>query len=186
MDFANFSQDHLLIAAVSASFVVGALFARVVFGSRKSAATAGEDPRNKRIRQLEADLKVAERKLDEYSSQLETKAEEFDQSMATVHDLNSLLEERNGEVEGLRQEIKSEVAKTRELRRELSDRAAETIREHVRAEEAQTELAVARAGSDAIISEFSRLQEDDADKESDTPEQSDLLDDASLFDEPRP
>jgi len=189
MDLTDFNQDYLLAAVAAVSFVVGTLFARLVFGSGKSAA-AGEDPRNRRIRQLEADLKVAQRRLEEYTRQLDTKTAEFDQTMATVHDLNALLEERDGEVAGLRGEVKSAVAKTRELRRELTDRAAETIREHVRAEEAHTELAVAQAGSDAIISEFSRLQnsrsDDRPDEASGEPEQSDMLDDDSLFDEPRP
>ena len=50
--------------------------------------------------------------------------------------------------------------RTRELRQELQDRASETIRESVRAREAETELEVARAGSEAVLSEINRLQEE--------------------------
>lgn len=153
----------VLAAACAGSFVLGVLFARLIFRSGK-VTDKRQDPRDHHIRQLEADLRLVRRKLEESTLQLETRSEEFDQSMATVHDLNSLLEQRNHEVEDLRKEVKGAVKKTRELRRELTDRAEETLREHVRAKEAETELDVVRAGSDALISEFTRAQQEEADR----------------------
>lgn len=152
-------QNLPLLAACAASFVLGVVFSGLTFRSRRAAVTR-QDPRDHHIRQLEADLRLTRRKLEESTLQLETRSEEFDQSMATVHDLNSLLEQRNHQVEDLRKEVKGAVRKTRELRRELTERAEETLREHVRAKEAETELDVVRAGSDALISEFTRSQED--------------------------
>jgi len=45
-------------------------------------------------------------------------------------------------------------------RTEPADRAKETMREYVRAKEARDELDVMRAGSDALVSEFERVQQE--------------------------
>ena len=163
---AMLEENTTLLIASAVSFVAGAVFIRMVSG-RDTARKTGEDPRNHRIRELEADLRLAQRRLEEYTDQLETKTREVDDSMATVHDLNALLEERQSEVEVLRGEVKGAVQKTRELRRELTDRAEETLREHVRAKEAQTELEVVRAGSDALVSEFTRVQQESDERKDD-------------------
>ncbi len=183
MEWLNLNPDLLLAVVAAAAFVAGVVFARFVLRSANKRVQTGVDRRDHQIRQLEADLRVAERRLEEYTAQLETKSEEFDQSMATVCDLNALLDTRNSEVEQLRKEVKGAVKKTRELRRELTDRAEETLREHVRAKEVQDELDVVRAGSDAIISEFSRLQHEDDDAAAAEPSQQDLLGEDLLFDE---
>ncbi len=164
MDWLNLNQDLLLMAVATGSFVAGVLFTRFALRSANKRVKTGVDRRDHQIRELEADLRVAERRLEEYTTQLETKTEECDQSMATVCDLNALLESRDSEVEELRKEVKGAVRKTRELRRELTDKAEETLREHVRAKEAQDELDVVRAGSEAIMSEFSRLHDDEEDQ----------------------
>ena len=74
--------------------------------------------------------------------------------------LTKMLAARDKELTQLRGELRDEARKVRELRQELQVRATETIREHVRAEEATSELEVARAGSDEVRSELSRLQEE--------------------------
>ncbi len=183
MEWLNLNPDLMPAAVAAVAFVAGVLFARFALRSANKRVQTGVDRRDHQIRQLEADLRVAERRLEEYTAQLETKSEEFDQSMATVCDLNALLDTRNSEVEQLRAEVKGAVKKTRELRRELTDRAEETLREHVRAKEVQDELDVVRAGSDAIISEFSRLQHEDNDAAVSEPSQQDLLGEDLLFDE---
>ena len=159
-------HDWMLIGAVAGAFVLGFVFARLLSGKGRSKVVA-EDRRDHRIRELEADLRLANRKLEESAVQLETTTQEFDQSMATVHDLSALLAERDEEVQGLRTEVKGAVQKTRELRRELTDRAEETMREHVRAKEAQDELDIVRAGSDALVSEFERVQQEADDSKDD-------------------
>ncbi len=83
---------------------------------------------------------------------------EFETAVETLQELRTKIAGVESESDELRHENKSSVAKMRELRVELQDRATQTIREHMRAEEAETELQVARAGSDAVLSEISRLQ----------------------------
>ena len=181
MDWQSINQDYVLIAIASGSFMAGVVFTRLALRSGKR-AVASEDRRDHLIRQLEADLRLAKRQLEEYAVQVETKTQECDQSMATVFDLNALLDQRNNEVASLRNDVKGAVKKTHELRRELTNRAEETLREHVRAEEARTELDVVRAGSDAIVSEFARYQKRDDDT-FDGPAQPDLLADDIMRDD---
>ncbi|NND55080.1 MAG: hypothetical protein HKN56_08945 [Gammaproteobacteria bacterium] len=160
-------HDWTALGVAAAAFVLGFVFARFVHGSRRIAVT-GEDRRDRRIRELEVDLRLTERKLEDAEHKLESTAEEFDQSMATVVDLNALLEERDSQVQELRSEVKGAVRKTRELRRELTERAEETMREHVRAKEARDELDVMRAGSDALVTEFERVQQETESENSDS------------------
>lgn len=170
------SQEILLAIVAGAALLLGAVLARLFSGN--SAGRSGEDPRYHRIRQLEADLRLLQRKYDEAIAALDARDAEQQISETTIHELNAQLTERGDKLAQVTKEMRASVAKTRELRQTLADRAAETIREHVRAEEAHTELMVARAGSDVMLSEFELLKRRDA--ENDIPEQRDLLADESL------
>lgn len=149
----------LLVASVVGSLVLAGIVARLLAG-RRERREESEDPRWRRIRELETDNRLLQRKLDDLSGELESRQTESVQSRDESDQLNALMADKDAQLVELRRELKSAVAKTRELRLELTNRAAETIREHVRAEEAQTELAVMRAGSDAVVSEYSRLQQE--------------------------
>jgi chromosome segregation ATPase len=154
--------DQLNQGYLQVYIAAGALVAVVFFSwlfRRTLRPESTEDPRNHLIRELEADLRLAQRRVEELTEQLDTKTQDFDQSIETVCDLSELLKSRDGQIDSLRVDVKGAVAKTRDLRHELTERATETIREHVRAEAAQTELAVARAGSEAMASEFNRVME---------------------------
>ena len=149
----------MLYAVGAAAFLVGALLTRIVCGSRRGVADS-EDPRNHKIRELEADLRTLQRQCGETEQELEEKTVEFDIAVETMQELRATLADRDMAVDDLNEELKSEAKKTRELRQVLQDRATQTIREQVRAEEAETELEVARAGSEAVMSEINRLQEE--------------------------
>ena len=158
MELPELTQMQQLIAAGGIAFLLGCLLVRMVFGRSRPAAE--EDPRNHQIRELEADLRTVRRELDDTRTELEEKTTEFNTAVETLQDLRSTLNERESETAEMSEELKAAVAKTHELRRELQDRATETVREHVRAEEAETELEIARAGSEAVLSEIARLQEE--------------------------
>jgi chromosome segregation ATPase len=166
------SQEVLFAVAAGLVFLLGAIVSRLLSGN--SRVRGGEDKRNHRIRQLEADLRLLQRKYDEACAALDASDAAKQAGEATIHDLNALLEERGQKLAAVTKEMKTAVAKTRELRQTLAERAAETIREHVRAEEARTELEVVRAGSDVMMSEFERMQKGDAAAE-DEFEQEELL-----------
>ena len=148
----------MLIAIAVASFVVVALLTRHIARSTHH-NTAVEDPRNHQIRQLEADLRTVKRQCQVNEQALSARNIEFEQMVSTVQELRASLVDRDNMIADLQGNLQGEVKNTRELRQELQDKATETIREYIRAQEAETELEVARAGSEAVLSEINRLQE---------------------------
>jgi len=122
-------------------------------------ADTREDPRNSKIRQLDADLRLANRQLEEVQEQLQKRVSEFEQSVTTLQEVRAELSARSAEASSLREDLQDEVRKTRELRQELTDQAQERLREQVIRREAETQLEVVQAGSEAVMDEFSRLRE---------------------------
>ena len=159
MDFTELTNQQLMIAAALAGFVVGSVVIGI-FARASARDTDHEDPRNHQIRELEADLRTLRRESEENNDELQGKAAEFNTAVESLQALRSTLAERDATIAELQVDQKSSVLKIRELRHELQDRATETVRNHVRAEEAETELEVARAGSEAVLSEMVRLQEE--------------------------
>jgi chromosome segregation ATPase len=159
VDFTKLTPDQLLSAYCAASFIVGCIVVRVFSGAAND-PTKTEDPRNHTIRELEADIRLVRREHADAQQALEEKTQEFQTAVETLQSLRVSMAEIESEREGLREENKSSVSKIRELRLELQERATQSVREHLRAEDAETELQVARAGSDAVMSEINRLQEE--------------------------
>jgi len=151
MDWVNVISQYPMGVAAGVAFMGGIVFGRL---ARSKSAAKTEDPRNKVIRQLEADLKVAQKRLADSETLLARKAEEVEQGMATLTDLQSELNQRDREAARLRDELKNAVIKTRELRQVLTDKAEQTLREQVKAKEALTELEVVRAGTEAMYDEI--------------------------------
>lgn len=118
-----------------------------------------EDPRDSQIRQLLADIKLANRQLEEVREQLESRQAECEEAVATTQELKATLTKRDAEVTELRTGLQKETARTRELRQEIADQAQERLREQVIRKQAETELEVAQAGNEAVIDEFTRLQQ---------------------------
>jgi chromosome segregation ATPase len=153
------NQNQMLMAVAGLGFVVGAILMRTVT-SPKEKVKVSEDPRNHRIREMEANLRTTQREFADIELELEEKTADLNTAVETLQGLRANIAEREEELAKLTGDLNGSVMKTRELRIELQDRATETIREQVRAEEAETELDIARAGSEAVLSEISRLQEE--------------------------
>jgi chromosome segregation ATPase len=159
VELTQLSNDQLMMAVGAAGLIAGILLTRILSNTDRKNATR-EDPRNHRIRELEADLRSVKRQLEESDEELNATNEEFKTSVATLQHLRSSMADRDAKIEELEKDVKGSVAKTRELRTELQDRAAERLHEQVRATQAETELEVTRAGSEAVMSEINRLQEE--------------------------
>lgn len=130
------------------------------FGNRnKEEAKGGDGSGNvhHRIRALEADLRIAQRKAEEAELALERHREETDALRRDMEAKGTTLTEREEEIRRLRQSLSDECTKTQNLRQELTNRAEETIRASVRVKDAETELSVARAGSDQVLEQIQRL-----------------------------
>lgn len=157
--FNQLSSEQLLAVVGGACFAVGGLFS-LLLSSVRGRKEDFEDPRNHTIRSLEADARTTRRQLDELRQQLEEKTSEFNTSVATLQELRGSMSDRDARIEKLEADLKESVRKTRELRVELQERAAQSVRDSMRAEEAATEAEVARAGSEAVMGEITRLQEE--------------------------
>jgi chromosome segregation ATPase len=112
---------------------------------------------NFRVRSLEADLRLAQRKAEELTEKLEAERAEIAVRRKELEAGEARLRERDTEVAELRKTLASECNKTNALRMELTDRATETIRAQVRLKEVETELSVTHAGSTAVADEIQRL-----------------------------
>lgn len=146
-------QEIVLIFALIG--VVGG-WAMGRIGTRLAKAGGRED-HDHRIRALEADLRVAQRKAEEAELAIERSREEAESLRARADADSKARAERDAEFERLQKSLADECAKTQKLRQELTDRAEETIRASVRVKEAETELSVARAGSDAVLDQIRKL-----------------------------
>lgn len=116
-----------------------------------------EEDLNHRVRAIEADLRVAQRNAEEATAQAEQRREELETLRSQMQIESSTTRERDEQLHKLRQALADECSKTQKLRQELTTRAEETLRAKVRVKEVETELGVARAGSDAVAAEVRRL-----------------------------
>lgn len=146
--FFEIPQNLILVAG--GAFLVGWLLSSISWALKSKIRAKKRDPRDDRIRSLEAELRIA--------------VSESERSGETVKKLNKDLEEANdGQVkrdtvishqqeklDTLATDLKDSVLKTRELRNELSDRATENIKSEVKLREVETELEVAQASTDMI------------------------------------
>ena len=151
-------QEILLIFGVI-GLLGGWAVGRVVswLSNRRGTEPRAGEGANHRIRALEADLRVAQRKAEEAELALERNREEAEALRSDLQARSRELAERDGELERMRHSLADECAKTQSLRQELTNRAEETIRAGVRVRDAETELSVARAGSDAVLEQIQRL-----------------------------
>lgn len=112
---------------------------------------------DRRVRGLEADLRVTNKNLTKSDEQLNASKEELAALTGTLKDIQSALDERTKELEEAKQQLRTECGKTNSLRQDLSGRAEETIRAEVHARQAEVELSVLKAGTTAIHEEVDRL-----------------------------
>ena len=143
------APDTLMYVAIGA-FVLGWIVAKI------SAALAGKiqakkrDPRDDRIRNLDAELRIAQSDAAKIRDEKEQQEERLSETQQLVADKDLAIVEQQERLAKLRSDLKDSVQKTRELRAELSQRAEESVRSEVKLREVETELSVAQASTDMI------------------------------------
>ena len=155
-------QQYLMIGV--AAFVAGYLVAMLGRVVSNRAKKEREDPRDHRIRALEADLRLAERQASEYDTQTSNAQTHQEEALAKMTELQAALVEADAELQKLKQDLKTSCEKTVELRQELTDRAEQTIRGRAQLDDLKTELEVAKAGTDAVVDEINRLNQESEDR----------------------
>lgn len=110
------------------------------------------DPRDDRIRSLTADVRVAQSSAEKARTQLEETTKELTETQKLLTVRDDLIAGQEQKIQRLKSDLKESVLKTRELRTELTDRAAENTKSEAKLREIETELSVARASTDLLAS----------------------------------
>lgn len=153
----NLLEMPLVLAALA--FMAGYVLAKLgAWFTRKEKTDGKHDPdRDRQYRGMEADLRVARKQLEQAETDMAAVKQERGELQAELDDRGGELLEATSQLEDLRGQLKDECDKTQGLRSELSNRAEEGIRAQVQLRDAETELSLAQAGSDAVNDEISQL-----------------------------
>jgi chromosome segregation ATPase len=146
--FAEFPEA--LTLATVAAFMSGWIVAK--FGSyvSRKLKARNQDPRDSRIRSLEADVRVAQTAADKAKARFEDNSGELSQLRKELKDRQAELARQKITIDQLRVDLKDSVKKTRELRHELTMRATENVRSEIKLREVETELSLVHASTDLL------------------------------------
>lgn len=136
-------------------FTAGAFFVGWILSAISSRLTAkyqarSRDPRDDRIRSLEAELRVAQSESEKAKESCENLEDKLTEANEGTEKRDKAIAHQQGRIEELTADLKDSVLKTRELRSELSERATQNIKSEVKLREVETELEVAQASTDMI------------------------------------
>jgi chromosome segregation ATPase len=143
------TPDTLLYVAGGA-FLLGWLVGKIgaylgaQFQSRK------RDPRDDRIRNLDAELRINQTDAEKVKAEATSLTTDLAEEKERVERRDQVIVEQKQTIAALRSDLRDSVMKTRELRGELSNRAAEGVKSEVKLREVETELSVAQASTDMI------------------------------------
>jgi chromosome segregation ATPase len=143
------TPDTLMYVAIGA-FVLGWLVAKVSAALAGRIQTRKRDPRDDRIRSLDAELRIAQTEVGKAKDELERQAESLSETQKLVASRDLVITDQREKIERLRVDLRDSVRKTAELRSELSHRAEENVRSEVKLREVETELSVAHASTEFI------------------------------------
>ena len=144
----NLLPEHMMLMA--AAFVLGWLLAKLGSFLSHRARMKQRDPRDDRIRSLEAEQRIAVSDAAKAREDLETTKVDLTETQTFLADRDKAFTEQMDVIAQLKSDLKDSVRKTRELRAELQERATENVRSEVKLREVETELEVSRASVDLI------------------------------------
>jgi len=148
-------ESPVLLGA--AAFLAGTVFAYMVkiIGQRMSSEK--ETGRDRQIRSLEADLRVARKGTEEAEAALEARPEELAVLTEETEQLRKTVRARDKKLGKAKNLLNEECAKTAALRKKMTGLTEKTIRVSAELKSVETELGVVQAGSDVVAEEFHRL-----------------------------
>ena len=141
--------QNLILMTVGA-FLLGWVLASISSRMGSSKRASKRDPRDDRIRSLEAELRIAQNELGQRKDRVEHLEKDLETANADIEKRDKVISHQQRRVDELKKDLKDSVMKTRELRAELSQRAEESVRSEVKLREVETELSVAQASTDLI------------------------------------
>ena len=143
------TPDTLLYVAGGA-FLLGWLVGKIgaYLGARFQSKK--RDPRDHKIRNLDAELRIAQTNAKKSEEEAVALTGNLTEAKERVERHEQMIVEQKQALAEMRSDLKSSVLKTRELRGELSNRAAESVKSEVKLRDVETELSVAQASTDMI------------------------------------
>lgn len=138
----------ILLAAVA--FLLGWILAAVMGRINANRRARSRDPRDKRIRELEAELRIAQSSGGNSATQVEKLEEQLKETMSALGHRDDVISDQRSKLEKASADLRDSVLKTRELRNELTDRASQSVHAEAKIREVETELSVAQASTDMI------------------------------------
>ena len=141
--------QNLILMTVGA-FLLGWVLASISSRMGSGTRTKKRDPRDDRIRSLEAELRIARNELGQVRESIEQLEKDLEAANTEIEKRDKVISHQQRRVEELKKDLRDSVIKTRELRAELSERAEESVRSEVKLREVETELSVAQASTDMI------------------------------------
>ena len=145
-----FDLPQQLIQFTAGAFVLGWLLSSIISGFRARRRASKRDPRDDRIRALEAELRIAQGDSGKTQTELEHLEEKLKETIVGLERRDNVISEQQSRIEKIQADLKDSVRKTRELRAELAERATENVHAEAKIREVETELSVARASTDMI------------------------------------
>jgi hypothetical protein len=146
-----FSDPHLTMMLIAGgAFLSGLIVAKIGGAFARRSKANHPDPRDSRIRSLEAEQRIAQTEIERLTIGLKEQELEVARTRKTVEDKSVAALKQTGVIDTLSRDLKESVKKTRELRNELAERATENVKSQVKLREVETELSVAQASSDMI------------------------------------
>ena len=141
---------HTLLYTALGALFLGWLVGKIgaYFGNKYT--ESNRDPRDDRIRSLEAELRIAKTEGEKSKGDLQERDRELADARKETDDIELHLKKSEEVILELRKDLRDSVRKTRELREELTERATENLKSEVKLREVQTELSVAQASTDMI------------------------------------
>ena len=146
--FVELSQNIVLMTA--GAFLLGWLLSSISSSLSSKYKAKERDPRDDRIRSMEAEMRVAKTDSAKSHTNLEKLQEELTEAQAGIERRDNVITEQQTKIDRVSRDLKESVMKTRELRAELAERATENVYAEAKIREVETELSVAQASQDML------------------------------------
>jgi chromosome segregation ATPase len=146
--FPELPREQLLL--IAAAFFIGWMLSAIQARLSARSRAKNRDPRDDRIRSLEAQARIATSEAEKMTARDEEQRKALVDATAGIEKRDNVISHQQERIETLTRDLKSSVMKTRELRSELSERATENMRSELKIREVETELEVAQASTDML------------------------------------
>jgi chromosome segregation ATPase len=139
-----------LILMTGGAFLLGWLLSYVSSRLGAKYRTMKRDPRDDRIRSLEAELRVANSQKAKSLEDAEKLEDQLKETTVGLERRDNVISAQQSRIETISRDLKDSVQKTRELRSDLAERATENVHAEAKIREVETELSDAQASRDML------------------------------------